>query len=52
MIINKTVLITGGSNGIGKATVELFLKNKNQVIVIDKKPLKKNIKICIFINQI
>lgn len=41
MIINKTVLITGGSNGIGKATVELFLKNKNQVIVIDKKPLKK-----------
>jgi len=41
MIINKTVLITGGSSGIGKATVEVFLKNKNKVIVIDKNSLKK-----------
>ena len=38
MITNKTILITGGSNGIGKATVKLFLKNNNKVIVIDKKP--------------
>tara|TARA_B100001964_G_C14073771_1_gene527084 strand:- start:219 stop:950 length:732 start_codon:yes stop_codon:yes gene_type:complete len=41
MIINKIVLITGGSSGIGKAAVELFLKNKNKVIVIDKNSLKK-----------
>lgn len=37
MITNKTILITGGSSGIGKATVKLFLKNNNKVIVIDKK---------------
>ena len=41
MVTNKTILITGGSSGIGKATVELFLNNKNKVIVIDKNPLKK-----------
>lgn len=39
MIKNKTVLITGGSSGIGRVTVDLFLKNKNKVINIDKKKL-------------
>lgn len=41
MITNKTILITGGSSGIGNATVKLFLKNKNKVIVIDKNPTKE-----------
>ena len=50
MIINKIVLITGGSSGIGKAAVELFLKNKNKVIVIDKNSLKKKNKNLYFYN--
>jgi L-rhamnose 1-dehydrogenase len=41
MITNKIILITGGSSGIGNATVKLFLKNKNKVIVIDKNPIKE-----------
>tara|TARA_Y100000591_G_C21715236_1_gene635743 strand:+ start:97 stop:828 length:732 start_codon:yes stop_codon:yes gene_type:complete len=41
MINNKTILITGGSSGIGKAAVNLFLKNNNKVIVIDKNIPKK-----------
>ncbi len=41
MIKHKTILITGGSSGIGLAAVNLFLKNDNKVIVIDKTPIKK-----------
>ena len=41
MINNKTILITGGSSGIGKAAVDLFLKNNNRVIIIDKDIPKK-----------
>jgi|TARA_B100000676_G_C17749655_1_gene665768 dihydroanticapsin dehydrogenase len=33
---NKIVLVTGGSSGIGKATVDLFVKNQATVINIDK----------------
>ena len=51
-IKNKVVLITGGANGIGKATA-LLLSNTNRVIVIDNdgdackqlKKIKKNIDI-------
>ena len=35
---NKTVLITGTTYGIGKATSELFLKNGLNVIGFDIKP--------------
>ena len=41
MINNKTILITGGASGIGKAAVNLFLKLNNKVIVIDKNIPKK-----------
>ena len=33
---NKIVLVTGGSSGIGKATIDLFVKNQATVINIDK----------------
>ena len=35
--MNKTLLITGGSSGIGKAIVELALKKQINVIILDKK---------------
>ena len=41
MIKHKTILITGGSSGIGLAAVNLFLRNDNKVIVIDKIRIKK-----------
>lgn len=33
----KVSIVTGGSSGIGKSIVELFLKNNIQVVVADKK---------------
>jgi len=33
---NKVVLITGGSSGIGKATVEKFLKKKATVYILGR----------------
>ena len=30
---NNTVLVTGGTRGIGQAIANLFLENNNQVIV-------------------
>lgn len=51
MIFKKTILITGGSNGIGKAAVKVFLKNYNTVIVIDKVPCKIKSKNLYFYKQ-
>lgn len=42
---NETVIITGGSSGIGKATAELFLENNANVIIIDKVKILENNKI-------
>lgn len=33
---NKTVLITGGANGIGKGIAETFIKHKCKVVIFDK----------------
>lgn len=35
-ITGNTILITGGSSGIGKALVEYFYKQKNQIIVVGR----------------
>ena len=35
MISNKVAVITGGANGIGKATIEKFLQHNARVAVID-----------------
>lgn len=35
MISNKVAVITGGANGIGKATVEKFLSNNARIALID-----------------
>jgi len=35
-IANKTVLVTGGANGIGKAIVSMFLKQNCNVVITDK----------------
>ncbi len=39
MFSNKTIVITGGSHGIGLCTAEEFLKAGARVIVIDKNPV-------------
>lgn len=35
-IENKTIIITGGAQGIGKAIAESFLKEKANVVILDK----------------
>ena len=35
-LINKVVVVTGGSNGIGSEVVNVFLKNVAFVIILDK----------------
>ncbi len=39
-LYNRKVLVTGASNGIGRAIVDLFLENGAQVIGIDIEPFK------------
>ena len=38
MVRGKTVVVTGGAHGIGKATAEEFKKNGADVCIIDKRP--------------
>lgn len=40
--MKRTVLITGGSGGIGRAAVDLFLKQGYEVINVDITPMAKN----------
>ncbi|MCL4149439.1 UNVERIFIED_CONTAM: hypothetical protein GTU68_001809 [Idotea baltica] len=35
MISNKVAVVTGGANGIGKATIEIFLNNNARIALID-----------------
>ena len=37
---NKTVIVTGGASGIGKAVVQEFLNNGANVVVCDMNPNK------------
>lgn len=39
MFENKTIIITGGSSGIGAATVALFSRERANVYILDKKKL-------------
>ena len=39
-LYNKKVLVTGVSNGIGRAIVDLFLENGAQIIGLDIEPFK------------
>lgn len=45
--MKKTLLISGGSNGIGKACVELFLENNWQVFNLDIQKPKNNLDVWI-----
>ncbi len=47
---NKTVLVTGGSMGIGEATVKAFLEEGSKVISFDIKPPKKPLENVIYKN--
>lgn len=38
----KVVVITGGKSGIGSATVDIFLNNNYQVVVLDKEEVGKS----------
>ena len=40
-LINKTVVITGGSGFLGSQFVEAFSKSKSNVVILDKKKNKK-----------
>ncbi|MBY5034710.1 hypothetical protein [Streptococcus phage phi-SgaBSJ31_rum] len=37
----KVVVITGGKSGIGNATVDIFIKNNYQVVVLDKEGIER-----------